>query len=291
MVNEGTSGATKEEAEKEPEVEVEIDLAGVISLLESECNLVDSLFENLKTYCELVKTKIALDQDLANEKDPKLLFLSSDKNSHYTELQDRLKFISLVVSVSDFKITQAQLKVIYDLLSSSPVVSDQDYFLEWCRTTCKDQTAANMTLDLEMVGTFLSDMISNKDLDLARLPLSGFQFVSDYFLSLNESNSKLAKLPKVVRKTKTTNYGYYGTSWETTSIEQDDFQPVKVLVNPAQLDKIDMIWQIVLYSQNQNVTSKAGEFLIQLHTSMADELKEQAPAILQSVIDKGISLV
>ena len=51
-----------------------------------------------------------------------------------------------------------------------------------------------------MVGIFLSEMISNKVLNLARLPIAGFNFVSDYFLSVNESTSKLIKLPKQVKK-------------------------------------------------------------------------------------------
>jgi hypothetical protein len=78
-----------------------------------------------------------------------------------------------------------------------------------------------MTLDLEMVGTFLSDMISSKALDLARMPIAGFNFVSDYFMSVNESNSKLLKLPKEVKKTKTVNYGYGGSTWVSTTIDKN----------------------------------------------------------------------
>ena len=40
----------------------------------------------------------------------------SDRYSHHEELEERLKFLQLIVSVSDFKVTKVQLKVIYGLL-------------------------------------------------------------------------------------------------------------------------------------------------------------------------------
>jgi len=71
-------------------------------------------------------------------------------------------------------VTTVQLKVIYGLLSSSPIKSDNRFFLEWCRKACKSTDAA---LDLSEVGSFLSEQISNKEMDLSRLPLVGFQFI------------------------------------------------------------------------------------------------------------------
>jgi hypothetical protein len=67
-------------------------------------------------------------------------------------------------------------------------------------------------------------------------------------LSLNESNKKLKRLPR--KKIKNVTYGYGGTSWVSTSssVDEDSLQPIKVLVEPSSLDKIDMIWQIVLDS-------------------------------------------
>ena len=43
--------------------------------------------------------------------------------------------------------SKEQLKVIYDLLSSSSVVSDKDYFLYWVRNTCKNQSQAFKVFD------------------------------------------------------------------------------------------------------------------------------------------------
>jgi hypothetical protein len=39
-------------------------------------------------------------------------------------------------------------------------------------------------------------------MDLARLPLVGFHFIQDYFLSLNEGQQKLAKVKRPVKKPK-----------------------------------------------------------------------------------------
>ena len=71
---------------------------------------------------------------------------------------------------SDFKISKVQLKVIYDLLTTSPIKSDFTEFLTWCSTACK----AVLALDLTLVGEFFSELISTSKLDLAALPVVGF---------------------------------------------------------------------------------------------------------------------
>jgi hypothetical protein len=98
-----------------------------------------------------------------------------------------------VSSASDFKVTKVQLKVIYGLLSSSPINSDNKSFLQWCRQACKSSESG---LDLTEVGSFLSELISNKEMDLSRLPLVGFHFIQDYFLSLNKAKDNLKVTPK-----------------------------------------------------------------------------------------------
>ena len=84
---------------------------------------------------------------------------------------------------SDFKISKAQLKVIYDLLTQSPIQSDFNEFLTWCSTACKAQTAVTSVLDLEEVGEFFSELINNKSLNLSLLPVVGFEFLKMYFTS------------------------------------------------------------------------------------------------------------
>ena len=84
---------------------------------------------------------------------------------------------------SSFKISKAQLKVIYDLLTDSPVKSDYHEFLEWCKTACKAQTVLTAVLDLQEVGEFFSELINTNELNLAELPNVGFEFLKMYFTS------------------------------------------------------------------------------------------------------------
>lgn len=106
--------------------------------------------------------------------DRTMMNILSTRFNHQIELEERLQFLTLIVSVAPFSISKVQLKVIYDLLSSSPIASDQKYFLEWCRKACQKGSS---TLDMVETGVFLSELIADKTLDLANLPLVGFQFI------------------------------------------------------------------------------------------------------------------
>lgn len=126
---------------------------------------------------------------MEGEVERKKLFFTDAKYSHNWELMERLKFLQYVSQVSGFKVTKVQLKVIYGLFSSSPVTSDQQYFLIWCRNACKENT-----LNLTEVGSFLSDLIDNGEMKIASMPLIGLCFIQDYFLSLNENSKNLRKI-------------------------------------------------------------------------------------------------
>lgn len=76
-------------------------------------------------------------------------------------MNERLSFLQEFAMNSDFKISKAQLKVIYDLLTSSLIKSDFNEFLTWCNTACQAQTAAVSVLDLVEVGEFFSELINN----------------------------------------------------------------------------------------------------------------------------------
>lgn len=134
--------------------------------------------------------KVASDPSVLREQDRTKLFLVSAKYSHQDELNERLSFLQEFAVNSDFKISKVQLKVIYDLLTSSPVKSDYTEFLTWCGTACK----AVLALDLELVGEFFSELISSETLDLAALPEVGFEFLKMHFTSINCIEGKLTKI-------------------------------------------------------------------------------------------------
>jgi len=113
----------------------ELTMADVIRKLEEEHNLVEQLIKNLHLYIEAV--------DKASKEDPskfdldRMKIFMHQKYSHHQEVELRLQLLTLCIVCSDFTISKEQLKVIYDLLSSSSVTSDKDYFLYWVRNTCK----------------------------------------------------------------------------------------------------------------------------------------------------------
>jgi hypothetical protein len=73
------------------------------------------------------------------------------------------------------------------------IPSDQDELLTWCKTACEESTATNPILDLNEVGEFFSEKMKNGSLDVKNLLLVGFDFLQQYFLSVNEQSQKLIK--------------------------------------------------------------------------------------------------
>jgi hypothetical protein len=49
-------------------------------------------------------------------------------------------------------------------------------------------------MDLREVGKFFTDKIAKKELNVQSLGPTGFQFLQQYFLSLNEKEEKLEKI-------------------------------------------------------------------------------------------------
>lgn len=108
----------------------------------------------------------------------------------------------MFASECDYQFNKEKLRVIYDSLTMhSPVTQDQTEFLNWCKQAC--QVADSPVLDLNEVGEFFSELLLNKSLDVMTLPLAGFEFLSNYFISVNESQRNLIKVtkPKETQKT------------------------------------------------------------------------------------------
>jgi hypothetical protein len=130
--------------------------------------------------------------------DRKKLFLISVKTSHYDEIEERLQFLKFLASASQiFQISKDELGVIYDLLvTKSLVPSDQDEFLTWCKSSCEQSTPSSQILDLNEVGEFFTQKMTTGALDVKNLRDVGFSFLQQYFLSVNEKDSKIFKAAK-----------------------------------------------------------------------------------------------
>ncbi len=101
-----------------------------------EKGFVEALMTNTENYCRAVAAKVASDESLLKQKDRSKMFLLDPKHSHQDEINERLSFLQEFAVNSDFKISKAQLKVIYDLLNKSPIKSDFTEFLTWCNGAC-----------------------------------------------------------------------------------------------------------------------------------------------------------
>jgi len=74
-------------------------------------------------------------------------------------------------------------------------------------------------------------------------------------------------------------------------VPQDDDPTFKVAVEPSQLTKIDMVWQIALQSQVEEVISKSIAFLVNCYLSVHDVLEDRRNEILQSLNSRCFELI
>lgn len=103
-----------------------------------------------------------------------------------------MKFIAQVSN--DYCISKKELGVIYGLLvTKSCIESDQQEFLNWCKSSCESQTTRSAILDLREVGEFFTEKIACKELDVKNLAPVGFEFLQFYFISVNEKEGNLER--------------------------------------------------------------------------------------------------
>ena len=94
-----------------------VTLKSVLNDLHQNQGFVDALLGNLESYCRAAAQKVAANPGLLGEQDRAKVFLLNAKHSHHDEMDERLSFLQEFAVNSDLKISKAQLRVIYDLLS------------------------------------------------------------------------------------------------------------------------------------------------------------------------------
>lgn len=175
----------------------------MLNTLQSEHHLVDSLLANLQSYC--AKVRKANVDPLADRR--KVCVVS--RYCHADEVEERLQLLKYYASICDFQFRKMQLRVIYDSLSvQSPILQDQTEFLNWCKKACQESTNKVVILDLNEVGQYFSELLLDKSLDVKTLPIAGFDFLQNYFISINESADCIKKA-----QTKKKVYQTAGVTW------------------------------------------------------------------------------
>ena len=128
------------------------------------------------------------------------------------------------------------------------------------------------------VGDFYSELLAQKTLDLKTLPLVGFEFLSEYWISVNEKQMKVQKKFSYSRG-KVYNYGKKANFWDKAAKECEEVDEDKsedpvftVIVSPDRLEKLEMLWAVVLESEIPQVYNKAIITLIHTHISLHEAL-------------------
>ena len=153
-----TDTDTKPETEVEPEPEkVELSFDDMLTSF----NIVTHLLDNLTAYCAAVKAKMELNPELLQLERTKM-FIITKNHSHKEEVAERLSFLQFFVTQIEFKVAKTELKVVYDLLSQSPIESDISEFFNWCKDACKNESSygkSTAILELTDIGDFYSELI------------------------------------------------------------------------------------------------------------------------------------
>jgi len=141
------------------------------------------------------------------------------------------------------------------------------------------------------VGEFFNELIDSKALDLKTLPYVGFEFLAQYWISVNMNNSKVLKIEKEAKKEST--WSYWKKQNEADDVEEDkaDDPLFSVLIDPDQLEKTEIIEQIVLESEISEVYTAAIKFYIYTHMSLDEGLSEDRSTITQQLIKKCFGLL
>ena len=147
------------------------------------------------------------------------------------------------------------------------------------------------------MSDLLTDLQQNNQLNYSTLNQTGFEFLCSYFLSINEKEERVSKIqPKL--KPKVERMGYYSSSsWVQTShvqaqdeadIDEDEGPNFELRTSPAELEKLEMIWEIVEQVIEPDVSRKATTFLINVHMSLEADLAERRAEFCQMFISKCI---
>lgn len=168
---------------------------------------------------------------------------------------------------------------------------------------------------MQEVGHFFTDKIQRKELDLKNLGPTGFDFLKQYFLSVNKGEEKIEEVkPKV-----TTSYGGYGTasgyrggvqtsygggyrySWSAdggygstsygTNNNQEKEKKYNSKVLPKDLLEYNMLWTLVLECQHAEVADSVVAFFIQMHLQLVKELETEKQGVLLELIQRCMDIL
>ena len=213
IANQRNYGNVSKLATSQPTQPIECRL--VFDEIEETTGFSNAILRNLAAYFESIKNQ-AIEAGTSR----KQIKIAYSKYMHFEEVDERLKFLQTFAANSSFEITKVHLKSVYELLSGSPVKSDLEEFLKWCKNACENIT--DRIVDLNEVGEFFTEQISQRILDLKSMPATGFHFIQMFFVSSNIDHNQILrqKPPKKEKKKKMQAVSIYGNYWDEPEQEK-----------------------------------------------------------------------
>lgn len=151
---------------------------------------------------------------------------------------------------------------------------------------------------MDEVGSFLFESIEDKSVSLSTLPLEGFNFLGQFWFSVNEAKGLIANPSKIKDKIDKDDDDLYAGSRKTRAgrvqEEAENNSPFVILASPDLLEKTQIIWDIVLQSEVPEVVNKAVVFLASMfiaEDSPEQEIKSQSKALKQKFISQCFELL
>lgn len=158
------------------------------------------------------------------------------------------------------------------------MASDAAEFLIWCKQACQATTASSVVLDLNEVGEYLSELLQSKQLNLDTLKPAGFEFLQNYFISINENEGTLRKTKKKEKLQPIMEKSFGWQAWSTSANDDDKDKKNKdsyespsfeICKDPSELKKLDLIWTVVRQASNHTVVMRGINFLIDIYMNVA----------------------
>jgi len=180
-------------ADKHPEIE---NLGDVISCLNKNNDLLDSVFISFTQYAEKVISNVLVEGKVDKSRDLGMQVLA-DYFVHSDQVTQFLEFIRFIADSSPkVQLTSVHLKTLWDyLIVRSPDDNDRNLLYSWLRGVCDNQSKELVPMDqlLEFYTSRMAVGVEGDD-QYKLLSIQGFHCIQSFFVLINEKQGKLRKI-------------------------------------------------------------------------------------------------
>ena len=148
-------------------------------------------------------------------------------------------------------------------------------------------------MDMTEVATFFKDLISTKTLNIKTLPMIGFDFLSNYFLSINEQKGFIEKIKAPAAKPKA-NTGWFiswGASGKKKEEEKEEPIKFKITAEPHYLVDLEIIWTLALEALDEEVQKEAIVFLVSCYIEVDEEVIDKRIEFQNIICQKCFDII